>query len=149
MHNQQLDASSPSQFLSSKRTRPHSDGPAAEEDRKERRRKLGLPEEPTEEEKAAAAAKAQPVPEQRSVNAPPPPRATLAEQLRTQLVGMKKAHAGEEERLKTCWATLMKYCGNIASVGHSVAAVACHLQAFCVDTLLRACGVACLLSCGC
>ncbi|KAK9791864.1 hypothetical protein WJX73_008748 [Symbiochloris irregularis] len=87
-----------------------------EEDRKERRRKLGLPEEPTEAEKQAAAEKAkpQPAPEQRSVNAPPPPRATIAEQLRKHLVNMKKAHAGEDERIKTCWATLMKYCGNIA-----------------------------------
>lgn len=29
-------------------------------------------------------------------------------------VDMKKRHAAEEERLKTCWSTLLKYVGNVA-----------------------------------
>ena len=90
-----------------------------EEDKRERRRKLGLPEEPPEAESAAADAQAASTPAQppqRSNNAPPAPRASLAEQFRQQLVAMKKSHLGEEERVKTCWATLLKYCGNIAQV---------------------------------
>ena len=31
-------------------------------------------------------------------------------------VGMKKAAAGDEAAVKTCWATMQKYCGNIAQV---------------------------------
>jgi len=30
---------------------------------------------------------------------------------------MKKRYASDDERVKTCWATLLKYCGNIVKVG--------------------------------
>ena len=29
-------------------------------------------------------------------------------------VDMKKRHAAEDARLKTCWSTLLKYIGNVA-----------------------------------
>ena len=32
-------------------------------------------------------------------------------------VDMKKVNPGQEEQLKTCWATMLKYIGNIARVG--------------------------------
>jgi hypothetical protein len=37
---------------------------------------------------------------------------------------MKKAHPGQDERVKACWATLLKYCGNIVKVGRWLAASA-------------------------
>lgn len=89
-----------------------------EEDKRERRRKLGLPEELSEEEKAAVeAAKAEKLrkeQEAKAKNAPPPPRVTLTLKLRQLLVAMKKAHPSQDEQLKTCWNTLLKYCGNVA-----------------------------------
>ena len=97
----------------------------AEEDKRERRRKLGLPEEPTEEEKAAAEAgkqqqqqqqQPQQQQQQRSANAPPALRVAMSEQLRAALVAMKKAYPGQDDRLQTCWQTLLRYCGNIAQV---------------------------------
>lgn len=33
--------------------------------------------------------------------------------MRDVLVAMKKAHAGEDERVKTCFTTLLKFCGNV------------------------------------
>lgn len=94
-----------------------------EEDRKERRRKLGLPEELTEEEKArdaqrqadkaAAAAKAEEE-NKKKIFGHVKPMSTL-ERMRPILVTMKKAHAGEEERWRTCASTLTKYIANIAS----------------------------------
>lgn len=38
---------------------------------------------------------------------------TVGEKMRALLVGMKKAHLGQEEGLKTCWQTLLKMCGNV------------------------------------
>lgn len=35
-------------------------------------------------------------------------------------VGMKKRYASEDARVKTCWATLLKYCGNIVKVPKTV-----------------------------
>ena len=32
-------------------------------------------------------------------------------------VDMKKVNPGQDEQLKTCWATMLKYIGNIARVG--------------------------------
>lgn len=33
-------------------------------------------------------------------------------------MSMKKAAAGDETKVKTCWATMQKYIGNIAQVTH-------------------------------
>ena len=33
---------------------------------------------------------------------------------------MKKVNPGREEQLKTCWATMLKYIGNIAKVSASL-----------------------------
>ncbi|EIE21636.1 hypothetical protein COCSUDRAFT_30128 [Coccomyxa subellipsoidea C-169] len=84
-----------------------------EEDRRERRRKLGLPEELSEEEKAAEAAKKAEAAKAKVSRALPVKPIALITQLRDVLVGMKKAYANEDERVKACWATLLKYCGNI------------------------------------
>lgn len=84
-----------------------------EEDRKERRRRLGLPEELTEEEKEEerrkAAAKAE---EERRRKLPIKP-VEVGEKMRALLVAMKKAHPGQDDALKTCWQTLLKMCGNV------------------------------------
>ncbi|KAG1656394.1 hypothetical protein FOA52_008804 [Chlamydomonas sp. UWO 241] len=93
-----------------------------EEDRKERRRKLGLPEEPTDEEKARDAEKAeatQKAAEEKKLKAfvPPKPIGVL-EKVRTAMLAMKKS-AGSEgpefERYKVALSTLSKYIGNVAA----------------------------------
>lgn len=38
-----------------------------------------------------------------------------AEKLRNVLVAMKKAHSGDGERVKACFQTLLKFCGNVAT----------------------------------
>ena len=35
--------------------------------------------------------------------------------MRQLLVDMKKAHPGQDEALKTCWSTMLKFCGNVAT----------------------------------
>eukprot|EP00775_Hariotina_reticulata_P013661 gene13661-13783_t len=84
-----------------------------EEDRRERRRKLGLPEELTDEEKAREEEKARKKAEEevskRHVYIKP---ISVIEKLRGQLVAMKKA--GGEEPFKIAASTLLKYMGNIA-----------------------------------
>lgn len=84
----------------------------AEEDRRERRRKLGLPEELTAEEKEAEekkdaekkASKAAPA----RVDASPSAAATLAQNLRKVLVDQKKQYPTDDAKLKTCWTTLLR-----------------------------------------
>mmetsp|Transcript_34804 Transcript_34804/g.98671 ORF Transcript_34804/g.98671 Transcript_34804/m.98671 type:complete len:412 (-) Transcript_34804:245-1480(-) len=84
-----------------------------EEDRRERRRKLGLPEELTEEEKAAEAAKAAEKAKASGTKMGVPIKPVSAiDSLRTVLVDMKKTEG--EERAKVAWGTLLKYLGNIA-----------------------------------
>ncbi len=88
---------------------------AAEEDRKERRRKLGLPEDLTPEEQAAEAKKEQ---EKKAAKAGPArvsaPAASLsavaaaAANLREILVDQKKQHPDADAKLKTCWSTLIR-----------------------------------------
>ena len=70
-----------------------------EEDRIERRRKLGLPDELTEEEKAKAGLIVKPV--------------QKVDQLRKLLVDIKK-NAADETQSATCFKTLLLYLGNIA-----------------------------------
>lgn len=65
---------------------------------------------------AAKAEKLRKEQEAKAKNAPPPPRVTLTLKLRQLLVAMKKAHPSQDEQLKTCWNTLLKYCGNVAQV---------------------------------
>lgn len=90
-----------------------------EEDKKARRRKLGLPEEPTPEELAAEAAKKEAqrkaeeeAAKKRAFLAPKP--ISVIEKLRDTLVSMKKSAPGGEAQWKTACATLLKYLGNIA-----------------------------------
>ncbi|GFH10936.1 predicted protein [Haematococcus lacustris] len=64
-----------------------------EEDRRERRRKLGLPEELTPEEKPV----------------------TVLDKLRSCLVDMKKQHSSQEEVWKTAGTTLLRYLTNISN----------------------------------
>ena len=35
--------------------------------------------------------------------------------MRDRLVALKKGHPGEDERVKTCFQTLMKFCANVAT----------------------------------
>ena len=91
------------------------------EDKAERRRKLGLPEEPTPEELAAeearsaakAAAEAAEREKKRAAGLVVKP-VSLAENLRAALVEMKKAHGGEGDRFAVACKTLLTYVGNIA-----------------------------------
>jgi hypothetical protein len=83
-----------------------------EEDRKERRRRLGLPEELTEEEKAAEAEKA------RQKAAAEAARRTqyvkpvaLLERARAQLASMKRGAPGGDEQFKEAALTVVKYLG--------------------------------------
>ncbi|KAI8462523.1 MAG: hypothetical protein J3K34DRAFT_182318 [Monoraphidium minutum] len=86
-----------------------------EEDRRERRRKLGLPEELTEEEKAAEAEKArQKAAAEVSRRTQYVKPVSLLEKLRPQLVSMKKDAPGGEEQFKAAAAILLKYIGNVA-----------------------------------
>lgn len=91
-----------------------------EEDRKERRRKLGLPEEPTEEELRKEAEKkerekkaAEEAAAQKAALAPRP--VTVIDKLRGILVSMKKDSPGGDAQFKTACSTLLKYLGNIAA----------------------------------
>ena len=52
-------------------------------------------------------------------------------------VAMKKAAAGDETRVKTCWATLQKYCGNIAQVGAPFDPLACTAEWLCLLWLVH------------
>ena len=65
---------------------PNTGVPCTEEDRRERRRKLGLPEELTEEERAAERAKQAERERAKAAHALPVRRVTLATQLRDTLV---------------------------------------------------------------
>ncbi len=88
------------------------------EDKRERRRKLGLPEDPSPEEIAAdeakAAARAAEDAAKKAAFAPVVRPVSVAERLRAELVGMKRAHEGEAGRFATAANTLLTYCGNIA-----------------------------------
>lgn len=41
-------------------------------------------------------------------------------------VDMKKVNPGHDDQLKTCWATMLKYIGNIAKVGSSLPRKHCY-----------------------
>lgn len=86
-----------------------------EEDKRMRRRKLGLPEELTEEEKEEERRKAAAKIEEVHKKKLPIKPVEVGEKMRGLLVEMKKARPGQDEGLKTCWTTLLKMCGNIHS----------------------------------
>ncbi|KAF5841688.1 hypothetical protein DUNSADRAFT_11895, partial [Dunaliella salina] len=91
-----------------------------EDDRRERRRKLGKPEELTEEEKALEAEKQEKAAAEEREKAKKKvfgvvrPVSTL-EKLRNTLVTMKKTHASEEDKWRTAGNTLLRYIANAAS----------------------------------
>lgn len=86
-----------------------------EEDRRARRRRLGLPEELTEEEKAqeaaAAAQKAEAAKKKGSFVTVKP--VSVAEKLRAKLVEIKKAHPDNSAGVTTCFQTMQKYLANV------------------------------------
>lgn len=86
-----------------------------EEDRRARRRKMGLPEELTEEEKAqeaaAAAQKAGAAKKKGSFVTVKP--VSVAEKLRAKLVEIKKSHPDNSAGVTTCFQTMQKYLANI------------------------------------
>lgn len=88
------------------------------EDKKERRRKLGLPEEPTAEElaaeEAAKAAKEAEAAAKKAAYAPAVRPVSVAEKLRAELVGMKRAHEAEAGRFAAAVQALLTFCGNVA-----------------------------------
>lgn len=88
----------------------------AEEDKRERRRRLGLPPDPTPEELAADAERAaQRATEEAAKKLPPPVVVGDADALRDVLVSIKKqAGEGGAARVTTCFQTLFKLCGNVA-----------------------------------
>ncbi|GAB4822019.1 hypothetical protein N2152v2_009065 [Parachlorella kessleri] len=86
-----------------------------ESDRRERRRKLGLPEELTEEEREAERQKAAAKAAEEAKRKLPVKPITAGERMRDRLVAVKKGHPGEDERVKTCFQTLMKFCANVAT----------------------------------
>lgn len=85
-----------------------------EEDRRARRRRLGLPEELTEEEKEAERQKAAEKAVAAAKKKLPIKPVSIAEKLRAVLVDIKKGLPGQDERATTCFTTLMKICGNVA-----------------------------------
>jgi hypothetical protein len=92
-----------------------------EEDRKERRRKLGLPEELTpeeqeeerkrEEERARVAAEEL---AKKAANGLYVKPVSKLENLRKHLVDIKKAFAEDTDAVTTCFNTLLVYLGNVS-----------------------------------
>lgn len=87
----------------------------AEEDRRERRRQAGKPEELTPEELAGEEKKEEAIQAARAgpsrVTNPSPTLnavASAAANLRKILVDQKKQHPNEDAKLKTCWSTLLR-----------------------------------------
>lgn len=87
----------------------------AEQDRRERRAKLGLPEELTEEEKEEERRREQEKAEAEARRRLPVKPVAKAERMRDLLVAMKKAHPGQDEGLKTAWTTLLKFVNNVGN----------------------------------
>eukprot|EP00246_Nothoceros_aenigmaticus_P002338 TRINITY_DN13188_c0_g1_i1.p1 TRINITY_DN13188_c0_g1~~TRINITY_DN13188_c0_g1_i1.p1 ORF type:complete len:412 (-),score=103.16 TRINITY_DN13188_c0_g1_i1:264-1499(-) len=81
-----------------------------EEDKAERRRKLGLPPEDPKPEAAAA-----PPPEAEAKKSPVIVRpATKADQMRNCLRSLKQSHKGDDAKAKTAFQTLLTLVGNVA-----------------------------------
>ena len=89
----------------------------AAEDRAERRRKLGLPEQMTPQEEAAQRAKQA----EKEAAKKRPPIVSLkshshSDKLRDALVSMKQEAGGSDDKWRTAFQTLFKYVSNIAQV---------------------------------
>lgn len=86
-----------------------------DEDRRARRRKLGLPEELTEEEKAqeaaTAAKKADAAKKKNSFVTVKP--VSVAEKIRAKLVDLKKANPDKSDGVTMCFQTIQKYLANV------------------------------------
>lgn len=87
------------------------------EDRAERRRKMGLPEQLTPQEEAEQRAKQA---QKEAVKSRPPivslKAHTQSDSLRDSLVKAKREAGGAEDRWRTAFQTLFKYVSNIAQV---------------------------------
>lgn len=86
-----------------------------DQDRRERRRAQGLPEEPSEEEKRREQEKLeqqrQEEEKKKAFSYVKP--ISVIDKVRKTLLAMKKNSAGSDEKFKTCLSTLMKYIGNV------------------------------------
>jgi hypothetical protein len=87
----------------------------ADQDRRERRLRLGLPEELTEAEREEEARVAREKAEKEASRRLPVKPVALSEKMRLLLVDLKKAHPGQEEGVKTCFATLARFVANVAA----------------------------------
>ena len=90
-----------------------------DQDRRERRRAQGLPEEPTDEEKKRDADKAEALrleEEKKKAFSFVKPISVI-DKVRKTLLAMKKAStdSGGDEKFKTCLSTILKYVGNVNS----------------------------------
>ena len=84
-----------------------------DEDRRERRRKLGLPEELTEEEKEEERRRERVQAEEEAKRRLPVKPVAKSERMRYLLVEMKKAHPGQDEGVRTAFQTLLKFITNV------------------------------------
>lgn len=87
----------------------------AEEDRKERRKKVGLPEELNEEEKEEEVRREREKAELEARRRLPVKPVAKAERMRMLLVNMKKSYPGRDQELRTAWQTLLKFVTNVGS----------------------------------
>ena len=74
---------------------------------------MGLPEDLTEEEKEEERRKEREKAEAEAKRRLPVKPVAKAEKMRLLLVEMKKAHPGQNEALRTCWNTLLKFISNV------------------------------------
>jgi hypothetical protein len=86
----------------------------AEEDRRERRLKLGLPAELSEAELAEERRREKEKADAEAARKLPVKPVETSEKMRQALVALKKAHAGQDEGVRACLATLLKIVGNVA-----------------------------------
>ena len=87
----------------------------AEQDRRERRAKLGLPEELTEQEKEEERRREKEKADAEARRRLPVKPVVKGERMRDLLVNMKKVHPGQDDALKTAWTTLLKFITNIGN----------------------------------
>jgi UBX domain-containing protein 1/4 len=85
-----------------------------EQDRRERRKKMGLPEELTPEEKEAERKQLEEKLAEEARRRLPVKPVILAEKMRTVLVSIKKEHSSNDAGVTTCFQTLFKMLANVA-----------------------------------
>ena len=86
-----------------------------EEDRRERRRQLGLPEELTPEELEQERQREREKAEEEAKRKLPVKPISKAEKMRVLLVDMKKGNVNDETAVKTAYKTLLKFVTNVAT----------------------------------